>query len=262
MARRADSGIPVSFFSFQDIITCISGIMIFVVLLLVLDTTTGALSQGRMRPQTSAGRTADEVRNAAAAVRAELAQVEKQAAQLAAQCAKAADADRAKIAEEAARLDKEIRRMEGDLRGAEASGDTKELSFQKARKRARELDGEIREVAMAKRALEAASRKRVVFALPETDMNRNVLILECSGSRLMVGVLNPNGMRVLSRLERKGTDISQAVRDALGADHPAGNNVSFRQACMNRTGVIGYALRRFQTAEDTHGTNGSSGDAS
>jgi DNA-directed RNA polymerase specialized sigma24 family protein len=39
-------------------------------------------------------------------------------------------------------------------------------------------------------------------------------------------------------------------------------NVSFRQACMNRTGVIGYALRRFQTAEDTHGTNGSSGDAS
>jgi hypothetical protein len=38
--------------------------------------------------------------------------------------------------------------------------------------------------------------------------------------------------------------------------------VSFRQACMNRTGVIGYALRRFQTAEDTHGTNGSSGDAS
>jgi hypothetical protein len=40
------------------------------------------------------------------------------------------------------------------------------------------------------------------------------------------------------------------------------NIVSFRQACMNRTGVIGYALRRFQTAEDTHGTNGSSGDAS
>jgi hypothetical protein len=50
MARRSDDDLKISFFSFQDIITCLTGVMIFVTLIMVLDTLSGGGKQVQAAP--------------------------------------------------------------------------------------------------------------------------------------------------------------------------------------------------------------------
>jgi uncharacterized small protein (DUF1192 family) len=72
MGRRGRSGSPFSLFSFQDIITCVSGIIILITLILAVE----LAQRTQARPVASAAEVAEDIRESIAATQAEIARLE------------------------------------------------------------------------------------------------------------------------------------------------------------------------------------------
>jgi hypothetical protein len=111
---RGQSGAPVSFFAFQDIITAVSGILIIVVLLLTLE-----LVEQREVEAAPAGRPAD-VSAELAAAEAERDSLKAELADEAAAVKAAAGASAGELRSQSAALRTEIERLGGEVAKAEA----------------------------------------------------------------------------------------------------------------------------------------------
>lgn len=215
MRRRGDDT-RVTFFSFQDIITSLAGIVIFISLLMVLDLSTTAFSP----PQSVATTlTEDDLRRELTAIEEQRKQVELEMAALAAQSESDADIDPAMIAREIKELEDEIARLsvEEEVETAEQRARRERYLLVKAD--VHKTHRELRSIAVTKRKIENVAR-RVVFSLPDDERaHKDVVIFEFSAPHVLMTTLrDPSIKRSIE--ERSGAARRGALVKELAAFPP------------------------------------------
>ena len=218
MARRREET-AVSFFSFQDIMTSLSGIMLFIVLLLVLDLTSAAVRQPKFaeaRPSKT------EVLSEIKELSKEITRIQSRIELLRTRTRELAASDPGAIKRQIQRLSESLRRLASEISYRDDFQKQKANEFKRIGREARRLDVEILELAKAKARLEAIGRRGVVFALQETDPERSVVVVECSASQMLVRPLESEAAPLVVR--ERNSSSRQASLTATFKAFPAQDN--------------------------------------
>jgi len=218
VARRSE-GTTVSFFSFQDIMTSLSGIMIFIVLLLVLDLTSAAVRQ----PQFAEARPSrTEVLSEIRELSKEIARIQSRIELLRTRTRQLAATDPDAIEQQMQRLRENLRRLASETSYRDDLQKQKANEFTRVAREVRGLDVEILELAKAKARLEAIGRRGVVFALQEREPDRSVVVVECSAREMLVRPLESEAAPLVVR-ERNCVSRRSSLTTVLKA-FPAQNH--------------------------------------
>lgn len=255
MARRSFDESPVSFFSFQDIVTSISGIMIFIVLLLALDMTTAAFTPQQVstpiRPEMP--------------LEAEVAALEARLTELQARLETARTASSDMLSASPAEVRGAIQELEKKIQTMDTAKDFRdearrhrEKKVEALREALRKTARDIKELARAKERLDATMHKRVVFAFAEEEQGRKVLVLECSATELLLQEIQSEKTPVAFRDASPANRIA-SLEAALGSYPAASHQIlvilkpsafGFGFEFVEKLKALGYAVGYEPIEED------------
>lgn len=213
MARKRREGLSISFFSFQDIMTSLSGIMIFIVLLLVLDITTVAVSQPRLVEEKSSR---NEILSETKRLRSEVARIQSEIQTVELKSQQLADADPNAIKVQIAESEKTVQRLESKLTFRDDVQKQKGHQLKTVKRKVRTIDSEIVKLAQTLRKLQSKTKRSVVFALEDRDLHRNVILVECSAAEMLVKPLDSEAVPLVIS-ERDPALRKKALATAIAA---------------------------------------------
>lgn len=190
MARRHKSdSAPITLFSFQDIITTLSGIMIFLTLLLAIEIASRreAVSQTPAKPIKNIESTLTELRKRVTTLRDESERKAKQVAQSTDPRQAIARAD------ETIRAKKKLHDLVRDQDELRKESERQEQILLKMREQAKTSASEQSELEtkanQLNSALAKAAQDRGIAFIPEAGSAKTPLIVECSGNTIRTGFI-------------------------------------------------------------------------
>jgi hypothetical protein len=193
MRRRGRaSQSPITLFSFQDLITSLSGILILLVLLLAISISTGTRAESK--PAAQAREVVDAERDH---LRTQIQALQEEMAALRSNLATAAVQDRVAHALGLASVDSENRALQQNHEMLASQVVAAEKRVHELRERSERLQRE-RSVLQAEiKALQAnmdheSDNEPKVFVIPEAGINKTPLIVECSAQQIRVGASGVN----------------------------------------------------------------------
>jgi hypothetical protein len=181
---------PISLFSFQDLITSLSGILILLVLLMAVDVAVRKARPRATRPSQEVVPDVERLRQTVASLKEQVAAKKQTMVAASSQDAVAAaeqmtDAERqnAALQDRADRLRAEETALEADLAAERAA----------AAVRSREMEPLRENLAKLREALaKEIENDRRVFYIPEEGVAKTPIVVECSGSSIRLGFINRN----------------------------------------------------------------------
>lgn len=223
MRRNRSRRTRISFFSFQDIITSVTGVLLLLTLLLAFDLVCRSTLLRAMQPQTLAKDLSESLRG----LEEELQQLDMLLADRGALAAELAKTDESEILRQMASLDLEIKHLESEIRQLvrlrdELSEKRSELRIeQRGRSRDRDRLADIREEQrrVEKETDELRATNRRFFRVPPVG-GKTPWLVEISGSGIRVakvGAAQPS-----QRFERQFLSSAESAflrwTDAMNAD--------------------------------------------
>jgi Skp family chaperone for outer membrane proteins len=189
MTRRGRSRSPFSLFSFQDIITCVSGIIILITLVLALE-----LSQRKQgSPQVDTAKLAAQLREAVADAQAEAARLEDELKRRAESAQEVGGASASALRHELFVLSEQIGSLEAELASLQRQEQTvkeKDEAVQARRfdreKDSQKLADEEQKVKDLDEKLKNARRPGQLFYNPRTADGKLVWLIQIEGDRILV----------------------------------------------------------------------------
>ncbi|MEI6235922.1 MAG: hypothetical protein WCT04_22940 [Planctomycetota bacterium] len=196
-------GAQVSFIFFIDIIMAISGVMLFLIILLVLDLSTSTLTPSGARQSQQDGQS---VSSETESLRGKIAALQPLIDALQNRSRSLAGMDAGKSAEALARVKDSIEKLKIDTTVRGDDHMRLEKQIQDALAENHKLEKNITEIAALKAKVENAPLK-LDFSLPEDDKPKNIVLVELSDESIIVQVLHKDGapkiFRERSQKERK-----------------------------------------------------------
>ena len=215
--RRRDES-PVSFFSFQDVITSVTGILILVTLLLTLELVArGEAAPAAIEQEPSASELRGRLRDG----EQQLSRLKKQTAELQAILGEAATASPVAAEEDVEVLEREIRaardrgrQLRNEVAAAESELQTARTAAESDANRAAEAQSAAAE---SQRRLEAFRQSKRLVVLPGGDERKKPLLVECAGGGVTVASLEGDGgLRVLQKWQ--GEAVGELLEWARSRD--------------------------------------------
>lgn len=226
MSRRAKSEeAPISLFSFQDLITSITGIMILVVLLLILE----LITQKPPSPQSSQSRptSPDTKTETVAKLEAQLAEekalyntlidktrIDSPKSSPTQKAASESEKNR-QLRQQIARIEADLNSFRDEQRKTDFRPDSAKDKAQKViselEKALSDLKAEVQSMEKTKNELETqiAKKKNKVVVTIDRDDNLVPILLECSGAG--VRVIDVRGKKILNTLKVSGFDYQDLI---------------------------------------------------
>lgn len=220
MQPRGGAGAQISFIFFIDIIMSVSGVMLFLVMLLVLDLSTAIISgpaAGPTRPtrQNVLAET-EELHKTSEALDAQINSARERSHRLS-----GGDGNGMTVSESIVKLKASIARLAVNTEAGDDAHKRIEREMALRFREIQKLRQEIRDIAAAKRKLESAPPK-ILFSLPEDDSPKNIVVVELSADALIVQPLRsetrPVVVRVRASAERT-VELTKALHNYPAADH-------------------------------------------
>ena len=179
---------PVSLFSFQDIITCLSGIMIFLVLMLALQITvrlSTALEDVAMPEDMTA--TLDDMRQQAAQLKQQVEEVEETSVVESQQQPLETARKQVELEQQYHQLSKKQMQLDRKLNEQETQNESLSDEVSSRKDEMAKAEKEIKEI---EAGIDQIKKDPRVYFIPEKGADKSPVLIECSGSGIRVGELN------------------------------------------------------------------------